>query len=393
MVVGRSRSVVALLVLAAAGEHRRAGAVPGLTGRLSRLAGSISNSVLEGLDPDLIVDRIDVDALVDRIDVADVVARIDPDEIVARTDVNALLDRVDVDRLLDRVDVDRLLDRVDVDRLLDRVDVDRLVERVDLEALVRRAGIPEIVAESTGHVAGSALDLVRQQAVALDLIVMQALLRVLRRDPERLPAGPSGLVGKATGLVTPPDPDAPRVRARYEVTGHYAGLLSRLGAQALDIAAATASFTAVSAGLAFVFGVLFGVEVGATVRVGSAWIGGLIAWMFLYWWLSTAIAGRTPAMLLLGLRIVARDGSPLRNRPALVRTLVLAVSTLPFGVGFVGVVLDRERRALHDLAAHSAVVYDWGDSAAQLPTPLGRWLSRHDVPGPAAHPGDDHVTR
>jgi uncharacterized RDD family membrane protein YckC len=363
-------------------------------GRLGRLAATVSNAVLEGLDPDAIVDRLDVDGIVSRIDVEALVARIDPDDIVARTDldalldevdpdrlldrvdVNRLLDRVDVDHLLDGVDVNRLLDRVDVDRLLDRADVDRLLERVDVEALVQRARVPELVAESTGQMAGSALDLVRQQVVALDVILMRVLVGgLLRRDLERLPAGPGALVGDETGEAPTPA-GAAGAAGTFAVTGHYAGPLSRLAAYAGDLAAATASFTAVSAGLAYVLGVVFGLDIDPA-QTGPVWLGLLVVWMFAYWWASTAVAGRTPAMLLLGLRIVARDGSALRQRAAVVRTLLLPVTTVPFGIGFLGLLLDRERRALHDLGAGSVVVYDWGGRTARLPSPLGRFLSEH----------------
>ena len=333
-----------------------------LGGRLGRLTGQIAAGVVDGLDPDQIVAQIDVQALVDRID---------PDEIIARVDVNELLDRVDVDRLLDRVDVDRLLDRVDVDRFL---------ERVDVEVLVRRAGIPEIVAESTGQVAGSAIDLLRRQAVGLDVIVMRALLRMTGKDPAEVPAGPSGLIGDSTGQASVPTRPGSRERDEYEVAGHYAGVLSRLVAYIGDVAAVFASWTAISAGLAYlgtaVFGVGSGTQ-GSSSTGGLLWIIGLLVWGFLYFWVSTAIVGRTPGMAVLGLRIVSREGAPLRPRSSLVRVLVLPFSALPFGAGFLGVVLDRERRALHDVAAGSAVVYDWGRRTAELPTPLGRWISRH----------------
>jgi uncharacterized RDD family membrane protein YckC len=345
------------------------------SGRLGRLAGAISHAVLDGLDPDLILDRIDVDGLVARIDVAALLARVDPDDIVERTDLDALVDDVDVNRLLDRVDVDRLLDRVDPDRLLDRVDVDRLMARVDVEGLVQRAGVPDIVAESTGQMAGSALDLVRQQAVALDVILMRVLVAgLLRRDVASLPAGPSAYVGDARGEV--PAPQLQADPSSFEVSGHYAGPLSRIAAYAGDLALATSSFTAASAGVAYVLGVVFGLDIDPGAS-GPVWLGLLVAWMGVYWWASTAIAGRTPAMLLLGLRIVARDGQALRQRAALLRTAVLPLSTIPFGAGFLGILLDRERRALHDLAAGSVVVYDWGSRAARLPTPLGRFLSDH----------------
>lgn len=353
-------------------------------GRVGRLASAISNAVLDGLDPDLVVDRIDVDGVVSRIDIGALVARIDPNDVVRRTDVDALLDQVDVDRLLDRVDVNRLLDRVDVDRLLDRVDVDRLLDRVDVEALLQRARVPELVAESTGQVAGSALDLVRQQVVAVDVVLMRLLVAgLLRRDVAALPAGPPRLVGDARGEVPTPEIGGDAVAARFEVGGHFAGPASRLLAHAGDVALATSSFTAISAGAVYVLGVVFGLDV-APGRTGPVWLALLVCWMFAYWWISTAIVGRTPAMTVLGLRILARDGQALRQRGALLRTLVLPVSTGFFGLGFLGILLDRERRALHDLAGGAVVVYDWGGRTARMPSPLGRFLSRH-----GAGPGDD----
>ncbi|MFU8841296.1 MAG: RDD family protein [Nitriliruptoraceae bacterium] len=61
---------------------------------------------------------------------------------------------------------------------------------------------------------------------------------------------------------------------------------------------------------------------------------------------------------------------------ALVRVLLLPVSLALLGLGFAVMLLDRERRALHDRIAGSAVVYDWGGRPAELPTPLSRWLER-----------------
>ncbi|NED94060.1 hypothetical protein G1H11_01915 [Phytoactinopolyspora alkaliphila] len=147
-------------------------------GRLGRLAGAVTGRVVETIDPDSVIEHVDVDALLDRVD------------------VNRLLDRIDVNRLLERVDVDRLMDRVDVNRLVARVDLDAALENVDLEAAVRRAGVPEIVAESTGRVAGSALDLARRQIVGLDVVVDRLVNRLLRRDPEEQPWGPPRLSGE-----------------------------------------------------------------------------------------------------------------------------------------------------------------------------------------------------
>jgi uncharacterized RDD family membrane protein YckC len=395
---------------------------PGVRGRISQLAGSLSNRVLEEVDADAVLEHVDVDALIARIDVDALIARIDVDGLVARIDVdglvaridvdglvartdlealiarvdpNVLLERVDVDRLLDRVEVDRLLDRVDVHRLLDRVDLDRVVAGldvdavvarvdldralagVDLEVLVRQAGIPELVAESTGQVAGSALDLGRRLLVGLDVGSSRFLHRLVRRDPDALPPGPPTLVADGQARIEPPDPDATRAKARFEVSGFYAGPLSRIAAFAGDVAIATSAFTAGVAALSWVLATLFGAELPPPEDGRVLWPVVYVVWLFLYWMVSSALVGRTPIMALAGLRIVSRDGTPLRPRNALVRTVILPLSLLLFGVGGAWMVVDRERRALHDLLAGSTVVYDWGGRPAELPTPLARWIADH----------------
>ena len=47
--------------------------------------------------------------------------------------------------------------------------------------------------------------------------------------------------------------------------------------------------------------------------------------------------------------------------------------------GVLGIVFDARQRALHDVAAKTAVVYDWGDRPAELPAPLSKWLTDHGV--------------
>ena len=144
-------------------------------GMISRMAGAVASRVLEVLQPDILLDQIDVERLIERVDVDD------------------LLERVDVNQLLARIRVDDLLDRVDVNRLLDRVDVDRLMDRVDVDTVVRRAGIADIVAESTGQFADSAIDLFRRQLVGLDEVVFRAVQRLLGRNPAELPMCPASL--------------------------------------------------------------------------------------------------------------------------------------------------------------------------------------------------------
>ncbi len=83
---------------------------------------------------------------------------------------------------------------------------------------------------------------------------------------------------------------------------------------------------------------------------------------------------------IVGLRVVNRDGSPLGGPRAFLRVLVFPLSFALLGWGFLGILLGRERRALHDVTAVTTVVYDWGDRPAELPAPLTSWLSRRTAP-------------
>lgn len=76
-------------------------------------------------------------------------------------------------------------------------------------------------------------------------------------------------------------------------------------------------------------------------------------------------------MAFVGIRVVATDGSELSPGKALLRAATLPLGFLTAGVGFLWALIDRRRRALHDILAGSAVVYDWDARAARL-----RFLAR-----------------
>jgi uncharacterized RDD family membrane protein YckC len=302
-----------------------------------------------------------------------VVGMVDVDAILDDIDVNALIARVDVDALLEQVEVDRLLARVDVNALLDRVDVDRLMARVDVRALAERAEIPDLVRESTGELAGSALDVFRRQIVGLDAIVGAAAYRLTGADPAQRPLSPPELVASSgTGR-----------KGRGQVTGHFAGPLSRLAAFLVDAVVVWGVWVLFGAGIAFIAALFFGAERPETNTVGVVGLILLGVWAYLYFAFSLAIAGRTPGMGLVGIRVVERSGSPLSGRGAFIRTLVFPFSFLIFGLGFLGIFTSPERRTMHDAAAGSVVVYDWGDRPAEMPAPLTNWMMRRAADDPS----------
>jgi uncharacterized RDD family membrane protein YckC len=68
-----------------------------------------------------------------------------------------------------------------------------------------------------------------------------------------------------------------------------------------------------------------------------------------------AFAGQTIGKSLVGVRVVALDGTPLTAGAALLRYLSYYISAIPLGFGFLVAGLRRDKRALHDLITGSRV--------------------------------------
>ncbi|MCB0962341.1 MAG: RDD family protein [Acidimicrobiales bacterium] len=341
-------------------------------GAVDRLMGAIVPRAVDAVDVGDVIDRVDVDAIVQRVDVDAIVARVDVDAIVQRVDIDAILARVDMDALMARLDLDAVLDRLDLDQVLARIDMNRLIGRVDLDqvledvdvrALVAKAGIDDIVAEATTGMAARTLDLARRQVLGVDLIVTGGVDRALRRPPVEI------------------DPDAdPDVR--LSATGRPAGPVARLLAFGADWAMVSLLFGLGVTLTSSLFNLFAGEAVITFEDGGLPWAAGYLLWWFVYLWASLVIAGRTFGKALVGLRVVAVGGEPLSARRAAVRVLVLPVGFF-FGLAYLPGVLRRDRRALHDLAAGSQEIIDWGARAAGIPSALDRWVRQHPTPTPA----------
>ena len=166
---------------------------------------------------------------------------------------------------------------------------------------------------------------------------------------------------------------------RSQVSGHYAGPVTRLLGFAIDIPIVGIAFGLMVAGVVFAVNLVAEWDVESEGTSGLAWAAALALWTFLYSWISLTIAGRTPGKALAGTRVVEVNGNALAPRQALVRTIVQPFSLLFFGAGYLPMLFGRPRRAMHDYAAHSAVVYDWGERTAEVPAPLSRYLARQGV--------------
>jgi uncharacterized RDD family membrane protein YckC len=294
---------------------------------------------------------------------AQVVAERAVELVVSALDVNALLDEVDLNALLDRVNLNDMLDRVDVNDLIERIDVDVLVEQTDLGA---------VIAQSSSGVASDVLDVVRSQTVGLDEFLGR-WIGWLRRRPYTGPPSPTDRTPSHDRVTARPD-DARvsglPVVSQESMQGKCSGFASRFAAFTLDVGISLGVFMLALAAISFAARVLTGQDIAW--NRGDTWVViACVVWGFIYFSYSWAASGKTAGMALFGVRVVRADGTGVSGGRAVLRTLALPLSFLFLGLGFVGILVGGERRALHDVIAGTAVIYSWDARAARL-----RYLSR-----------------
>lgn len=152
--------------------------------------------------------------------------------------------------------------------------------------------------------------------------------------------------------------------------GHYAGAVSRLVAFGADVGASWGLYLLGQALLNWAIRLVTGHSYTLTNHRLVAFIV-LGIWEFVYFSYQWAVSGRTLGMAIFGLQVVTPEGAHIGIRQAVLRTLSLALSLLIFLFAFWGILFQRERRALNDLLAGTAVVYSWDARAARL-----RWMAR-----------------
>ena len=140
-------------------------------------------------------------------------------------------------------------------------------------------------------------------------------------------------------------------------TPGYAGLVTRGVAFAIDaltinvVSVATAGVVGLAVSLFQLPSQVSDIlkAVGAVVYL--LWAAGY----FVVFWSST---GQTLGDRVMRIRVVAfPGGGRIPPRRAAVRTVAMVLGAIPFFLGYVGIVTRENRRAFHDKAARTAVVY------------------------------------
>jgi uncharacterized RDD family membrane protein YckC len=136
----------------------------------------------------------------------------------------------------------------------------------------------------------------------------------------------------------------------------YAGLATRTLAFAADAAVINVVAWFVAAVVALGLSLL---AIPHQVAVILAAIGAAIAllWSICYFAFFWSASGQTPGNRLMRIRVLDANGKPLRLRRALLRVLLLPLSAIPLCAGFLLVLVDDRRRALHDRLVRTVVVH------------------------------------
>ena len=154
--------------------------------------------------------------------------------------------------------------------------------------------------------------------------------------------------------------------------GHYAGFVSRAVAVAIDLWIIAVVTVIVSwASLSLLEYVAIDVRdcppiesdvgQGAFLCLALQWTGIALGVSFpsiyaLFFW---TVTGQTPGKAVMGVRIVRLDGSPMTLLTSIVRGLGYSISLASVGLGFLLVLSDNRRQALHDKFARTCVIYSW----------------------------------
>jgi len=147
--------------------------------------------------------------------------------------------------------------------------------------------------------------------------------------------------------------------------GQPAGFASRFIAFLVDCVVSIGVFLVTLSAASFAASVLTGSSIHWS-RENTWVVVAFLAWEFVYYAFYWTGTGKTPGMLLLGVEVVGQEGSRAGTKRGLLRTLAFPLSFLLLGLGFLGILLGRDRRALHDVIADTAVVYCWDAREARL---------------------------
>jgi len=152
----------------------------------------------------------------------------------------------------------------------------------------------------------------------------------------------------------------------------YAGIATRAVGLAIDMAIVQLCVFAVGAILALIASLIGGIELGTVGRIlaAGAWAAAVATYFVAFW----TLAGQTPGMRLMDVRVTTADGEPPGIGRSMVRMVGLVLAIIPCFAGFLTVLVDDRRRALQDLLAGTVVLHGGAEpppAPERAPSALG----------------------
>jgi uncharacterized RDD family membrane protein YckC len=136
---------------------------------------------------------------------------------------------------------------------------------------------------------------------------------------------------------------------------HYVGLVTRALAFAVDAAVINAVAIVVAAVAALILSVV-GVSDTLDTVIAAVGAAAFLLWIVAYFVVFWSATGQTPGNRLFQIRVCrARDGAVPSPRAALLRLGGLFLAALPLFAGFLPILLDDQRRGIHDMLAGTVV--------------------------------------
>ncbi len=164
-------------------------------------------------------------------------------------------------------------------------------------------------------------------------------------------------------------------RGDHDAETNQAGLVTRLAAAAIDIGLLVGFLSIVSGVFSSIIPTLFGSR--GDEGLSTAALIGLLTFYFLFagsvfvtFW---TLIGQTPGMRFLGIRLQKGGSNEIGFRTSLRRGLAMPLAIIPFGLGFLGILISPTRRGLQDVIAGTEVIYD--EASAPWSTQPREWVN------------------
>lgn len=102
--------------------------------------------------------------------------------------------------------------------------------------------------------------------------------------------------------------------------------------------------------------ILFMIESAGFFTAREAGLGAGLAISLIYYWFFVARnQGQTPGKMLMKIRVLKTDGSPISDSDAVIRYIGMLINYVGF-IGWLWAVMDGNRQGWHDKLAHTYVI-------------------------------------